>query len=303
MDKKGVKGLTAQEAMELPGLYQTSVSSLALARNLILDRRLLEYLENLSFRAYIAVYGPRETLPEVFRRFVSRDFPRAVRKLKFHLLASFVLMFAGFLSGYLTVAYDLNNFYDVIPNGAPVTPSESRQEILDVEIFPEWPGFERTFVHFANFLFRHNSKVAILSFTLSFALGVPTAALVFENGRILGAMISLHAHKELAVPYIAWLSIHGVTEILAFLLAAAAGLSIAQAIVLPGDLPRKAAVARAGSRAGLVMLGAVMMLFIAAILEGGFRQLINFTAGRAFFALFTGMFWYWYFAYRGKDEA
>jgi uncharacterized membrane protein SpoIIM required for sporulation len=304
MDKKGARSLSAPEALELPGLYQVAVSSLSLARNLILDRRLLVYLENLSFRAYIAVYGPRETLWEVFRRFVSRDFPAAVRGIRIHVLSSFVLMLAGFLSGYLLVNADMNNYHDIIPaSQAPVSPSDSAQEILENEIFAEWPGFEDTFLHFANFLFRHNSKVALLCFTLSFALGVPTAALLFKNGQVLGAVISLHAQKGLAIPYLAWLFIHGVTELLAIFLAAGAGLSIAQAILLPGALPRKQALSRAGSRAGIVVLGSIMMLFAASILEGGFRQLITFTAGRAFFALFTALFWFWYFGYRGREES
>ncbi|MDR1081669.1 MAG: stage II sporulation protein M [Deltaproteobacteria bacterium] len=304
MDRKGARSLSAGEALELPGLYQVSVSSLSLARNLILDRRLLAYLENLSFRAYIAVYGPRETLREVFRRFVSRDFPNAVRGVGIHVLASFVLMLSGFVSGYMLVNDDLNNFHEIVPRHfGTVSPSDSRQYILDEEIFAEWPGFADTFVHFANFLFRHNSKVALLCFTLSFALGVPTAALLFSNGKLMGAMVSLHVQKDLALPFIAWLSIHGVTEILAILLTAAAGLSVAQAIVLPGALPRKLAVARAGMRAGMVVLGAVMMLFIASILEGGFRQLISFTAGRVFFAFFTAIFWFWYFTCRGRDGA
>ncbi|MDR2612369.1 MAG: stage II sporulation protein M [Deltaproteobacteria bacterium] len=262
------------------------------------------YLENLSFRAYIAVYGPRETLGDVFRRFIGRDFPRAVRALRLHLLASLVLLAAGFLAGYAVVGEDPQNYYSIIPAPmAPVQVTDTREEILREEIFAPWPGFERTFVVFANFLFRHNSKVAILSFCLSFALGVPTAALVFQNGRILGAMVSLHAQKDLAIPYLAWLSIHGVTELLAFLLASAAGLSIAQALALPGGLSRRESLSRAGGRAGTVMLGAVFMLFIASVLEGGFRQLITLTAGRAFFALFTGLFWYWYFTSRGREAA
>jgi uncharacterized membrane protein SpoIIM required for sporulation len=302
MEKKGAKSLEAREALELPGLYQTAVSSLSLARNLILDRLLLQYLENLSFRAYIAVYGPRESLAEVLRRFFRRDFPKAAWELRFHALGAFVLFLAGFMSGFLLVNEDPNNFLDLFPPfSAPIHPNDSRQEVLDSEIFPPWPGIERTFIEFSNFLFRNNSKVAIYSFCLSFALGVPTAIVLFHNGRLLGAVISLHAQKDLTVEYLAWLSIHGVTEILAFLMAAGAGLSIAQAIVLPGPRTRREALSRAGGRAGAVMMGAVIMLAAAAVIEGVFRQLIDFTAGRAAFALFTALFWYWYFCVRGRS--
>ena len=289
--------------MELPHLYQSAVSSLALARNTILDRRLLEYLENLCFWAYTAVYGPRETLGEVFLHFVRRSFPRAVRNLRWYLLAAFIVFLAGFASSCLLISKDMNNFYDILPaNMAPVTPGDSREEILREEIFPEWPGFEDTFIVFANFLFTNNSKVALFSFALSFMLGIPTVFIAFENGKILGAMISLHASKGLLVPYLAWLSIHGITEILAFLLSVASGLSIARQILHPGAHSRLKALAVHGRQAGLVMVGVVMMLFLAAILEGGFRQLISSTPGRLVFASASLLFWFYYLVLCGRKK-
>jgi uncharacterized membrane protein SpoIIM required for sporulation len=302
IDKKGMKSLTVDEEVELPHLYQVAVSSLALARNTILDRRLLLYLENLCFRAYIAVYGPRETLGKLFRDFLARSFPRAVRNIRWCLLMAFVVFASGFVAGYVLVSQDLNNFYDVFSEfSAPVGPSDSREDILSEEIYQEWPGFEQTFLVFANFLFTNNSRVALLAFALSFLLGIPTILIGWDNGKILGAMVSLHASKDLLLPYCAWLSIHGVTEILAFILAMGAGLSVAKAIILPRPHTRLRALSIHGKEAGMIMVGVVMMLFLAAILEGGFRQLISNTPGRLIFASLTALFWFYYLVMGGRD--
>jgi uncharacterized membrane protein SpoIIM required for sporulation len=272
-----------------------------MARNTILDRRLLMYLENLCFRSYIAVYGPRETLWEVFWRFASRSFPQAVRNARWRLLAALVVFLSGFVAGALLVEQDVNNYYDVIPREmAPISPDDSREEILQTEIFQEWPGFEKTFVTFANFLFTNNSRVAMLSFALSFLAGVPTIFIAFDNGKVLGAVVSLHASKDLLVPYAAWLSIHGVTEIMAFLLSVAAGLSVARRILLPGPMTRLRALSVYGKEAALIMVGVVMMLLIAAVLEGGFRQLINNTPGRFIFSALTTLAWLYYFVFCGR---
>jgi uncharacterized membrane protein SpoIIM required for sporulation len=303
MEKKGLRSLSAEENVELPRLYQITLSSLAVARNMILDRHLLMYLESLTFRAYIAVYGPRETLPELFGKFIKKDFPKAVRSLRYHVLISFIILLTGFLSGFFMVKMDMNNFHNLVPvELAPVNPSDSKEWIIQNEIHSQWLGYEETFILFAEFLFKHNSKVAIFAFSTSFMIGIPTISIIFTNGQTIGAMVSLHDEKDLLFQYLAWLSIHGITELLAFVLASAAGLSIAHRIVMPGNKKRLTALAIYGKQAGMVMIGVIFMLFIAAILEGGFRQLISNTPGRAIIALSTALFWFRYFVFQGKDK-
>jgi uncharacterized membrane protein SpoIIM required for sporulation len=303
LEKKGLQALTADENLELPRLYQTTVSALGLARNIVLDKELLAYLENLCFRAYIAVYGPRKTFGEIFGEFILVKFPASVREIKWFILAAAILLFSGFAAGWLQVDKDLNNYRKIVPSGLnSVQISDTPEDILQKEIFSPFPGFEETFVHFANFLFRHNSQAAILTFALSLGLGIPTVFNLFANGEILGAAVNLHAQKGLLYHYLGFLSIHGITEILAILLAGGAGLSIAYSIFWPGLLTRKDALTAAGIRGGLIMVGVIMMLFVASILEGGFRHLFTITVVRYLIALSTLGFWIYYFVFRGKGE-
>jgi len=51
--------LSLDELQRLPILYRAALSSLSVARTIVLDRNLLLYLETLSTRAFLAVYGPR----------------------------------------------------------------------------------------------------------------------------------------------------------------------------------------------------------------------------------------------------
>ncbi|WP_348246542.1 stage II sporulation protein M, partial [Salmonella enterica] len=66
---------------------------------------------------------------------------------------------------------------------------------------------------FATFLFTHNAQIAILSFALGFAFGIPTAVLIAGNGTMLGAILVLYFSRGLGFEFVGWLAIHGVTEL------------------------------------------------------------------------------------------
>lgn len=301
IESKGIRSLTAEEARELPLLYRATVSSLSVARSIALDRNLLLYLEDLSLRGYLAVYGPRAGLWERLKGFFRRRFPQAVRGIRWHLAASTLVFMLGVLAGYLLVVRDMENYAMLMPaelaggRGPASTPEELRKVIFD-----RWPGYVETFIVFANSLFRHNATIGILAFGLGFMLGLPTLFLLAYNGMMVGAIIALHVDKGLGLDFVGWLSIHGVTEILAILLCGAAGLVVAEKTVFPGRLSRLDSLARSGRLAAGVVAGAVVMFFIAGILEGGFRQLINNTPARFAFAAFSGAIWLLYFGRAGR---
>jgi uncharacterized membrane protein SpoIIM required for sporulation len=302
-ERGGIGALSASETLELPSLYRSAVSSLSVARGIALDRGLLLYLENLTLRAYLVVYGPRTGVLRSVTEFFARGWPRSVRALRRHLLAIALVFAAGALAGFMMVREDINNFNLFVPEETAQYrgPASTRRELLEDELFPPWPGFAEMFVSFANALFRHNSKVGLMCFGLGFMLGVPTILLTARNGAALGAFAALHADKGLAVDFAGWLSIHGVTEILAILLMSAAGLSVAEKILFPGTLTRLENLRRGGRDITNAAAGGVVMLFAAGIIEGGFRQLIASTPGRYAFAAATAAWWAWYFAGAGRS--
>ena len=89
--------------------------------------------------------------------------------------------------------------------------------------------------------------------------------------------------------------IHGVTELFAVTLAGAAGLSIGWATIFPGGRARIDAISAAGRRAATVMVGVVVMLFVAGLLEGFARQLVQNTGVRYAIAAASAGIWGLYF--------
>jgi uncharacterized membrane protein SpoIIM required for sporulation len=144
-------------------------------------------------------------------------------------------------------------------------------------------------------LFTHNAQIALFAFALGFAFCIPSSFLLAYNGCMLGAMIALFASHGLGFEFGGWVFIHGVTELFAVTLAGAAGLRIGWSIAFPGALTRVAAAERAGRQGAIVMLGVVVMLFFAGLLEGVARQLITNDLVRWAIAIMTGVAWGLYF--------
>ncbi|MDR1395622.1 MAG: stage II sporulation protein M [Deltaproteobacteria bacterium] len=304
LDRRGLSSLSPQEAVELPLLYQAAASSLALARNIVLDQSLLSYLENLVLRGYLAVYGPRQKLRDLFYRFFAEEFPQAVRNLKLPLLLVTVIFAAGFIFAFLSVNQNPENFSRFVEPAMAGgrSPQSTAEELRQDELFAPWKGFEASFIAFASYLFSHNSFVAFLCFGLGFGLGLPTAVLVFSNGAGLGAMAWIHWSAGLTADFGGWILIHGVTELTAVFLASAAGLQIGLRILLPGRRGRRESLAGEGRTAAAAMTGAVFMLLVAGFIEGGFRQLVASTFLRYLIAALTLFMWIWYFAFFGRRE-
>jgi uncharacterized membrane protein SpoIIM required for sporulation len=215
-----------------------------------------------------------------------------------------IFLTAGLVIGYVQVQNNPQAFYRIRPDGLAGDrgPQTSAKELLEGEIFAPWPGFERSFITFASYLFEHNSTIAILSFGLGFALGIPTLIFCFQNGQAMGAFISIHSSRDLTVDFLGWLSIHGVTEIIACLIAAAAGLGVAEKIFFPGRLSRLDTLAKEGRTSAAAMVGVIFMLLLAGILEGGFRQLIDSTFQRFFIGALTLFMWCYYFYFSGREN-
>ena len=80
-EKNGVSSLDAASLARLPTLYRATLSGLSVARAISLDANLLSYLEVLSARAYLSLYGVRERPGALLAAFFAWRLPAAVRGL------------------------------------------------------------------------------------------------------------------------------------------------------------------------------------------------------------------------------
>jgi len=296
----GAANLRRDELLEMPILYRQALSSLSVARSISLDQSLTAYLESLCTRAYFIVYGARTRLPERMARFFARDWPAAVQALWRETLVSFVLSAVAAVVAYVLVQRDPDWFHSFVEPGVasgrdPTATTAALRETL----YHQGTASESLSV-FATFLFTHNAQIALFAFALGFLLCLPTAALLVMNGGMFGAFLALFVSRGLGLEAGGWLMIHGATELFAIILAGAAGFSIGWAVCFPGERSRVDAAAEAGRRAATAMAGVVVMLFIAGLLEGFGRQLIQVDYARYAIAAATLLAWLAYFYWPRK---
>lgn len=304
VERRGMRNLSLDQLQRLPILYRAALSSLSVARTIALDRNLLLYLENLALRAFLVVYGPRVTALEGIKSFFVYELPAAVRAARWHILIAALALLAGVIAGFMLTVQDEAWLSALVPSGLASGrgASSTRAELLDKEIFAPSPGPVQAFGVFANVLFSHNTLVGIMTFALGLAAGIPTMMLCIYQGLTLGAFLALHYDRGLTVDFLGWLSIHGTTELGALTLLAAGGLVIADKMLFPGRYSRLESLALKGRQAAQMAAGAVLMLFVAAILEGGFRQLVESTPLRFAIGLGIGALWIVYFSRCGRTR-
>ena len=296
-ENSGVKNLSDAEMTALPRLYRQSVSSLSVAKSISLDQNVIIYLESLCTRAYFFVYGARTSLGERMMDFLRRGWPQAVRSAVWPTLLSFLFFFGGIGLAFFLCLQDMDWFWtfhneSLFDGRNP----DATVEYLRSTIYTT-PGEngQSELAAFSSFLFNNNARISLFAFALGFAFGVPTAWLLLYNGVTIGSLYAVFWQKGLGYEFTGWLMIHGVTELFAIVLAGAAGFVIGGAVAFPGDKTRLASARASGMRAATIAMGCVVMLIIAALLEGFGRQMINSDTARYAIAVSSLVLWCGYF--------
>ncbi len=276
VEKDGLHTLGPEELTRLPMLYRQAISSLSVARAISLDRNVLDYLESLTQRAYLCVYGPKRNLFEALGTFFSREMPRTVRAHGRYILIAALVMLAGTVTAFALTQADPSYFHAFVDDDYAKGrgPDASTAELRSVLYGMDETAAE-SLTAFALYLFQRNAGIGILCFALGFAAGLPTLILLFMNGLVLGAFWGLYHQRGLGLDLWAWVLPHGVPEIFAVILCGAAGLSVARAVLLPGRRSRRASLAEGGRGAARVVAGAVALFLYAGLVEGVFRQTVQ----------------------------
>lgn len=300
VESSGGNRLSFDESRSLAALYRKAATSLSVARDISLDRGLLDYLEALVARAFLAVYAPQESLSGVIGRFwrirlggrspflgVDPDgFPRPS---------------LGRLGGGYAVRTGPGLVLRICSRGVGGRsgPGASTEALRDV-LFNTDGNLVAQLGAFAAFLFSHNTRVALFSFALGVFACVPSLLLTIYNGLILGAFWGLYADRGLGLELFGWLSIHGVTEMSALALAAAGGFRLGLALLFPGGLTRKDSLRAASKDAVKLALVASLMLLVAGLLEGFARQMVTDTGMRIMIGWGIGALWLAWFMLAGR---
>src|SRR5690606_5323099 len=205
---------------------------------------------------------------------------------------AFLALALGAASGWLLFLDDPTWYNSFMPKemAGPRSLTASREDLLAV-IYGGDDAFLDDLSAFAAFLFSHNTRIALFAFSLGVLVCLPSFALCAYQGLILGVFVALHVDRGIGLDLFGWLSVHGVTELSAIVVATAGGFRLGLAVLFPGRLSRRAALRREGRDAVLLAILAALMLLVAGLLEGFARQLVQDLPARIALGWGIGALW------------
>ena len=289
--RRSMRKMTPEQLSRLDVLYRRTTIHLAQVSTRTNDRRLTNYLNDLTAAAHGLIYlPPKQSLFAGIGHFVFEGFARSLaRHWRVHAISA-ALLIGGALLAYFASMADPLAAYALWPREDPRQPGSTREQLLEVLRGGREQAGGTKFL-FASFLFSHNLKVGLLALALGLLAAIPTALLMIYNGMILGVFVAIHQRAGIDAELWAWILPHGVTELGAIVLCGGVGLMLGRAVVAPGLLTRTEALRKAGQQAALTSLGVAGMLFAAAIIESFLRQSHLSTSARLIFAAGSAVFW------------
>jgi uncharacterized membrane protein SpoIIM required for sporulation len=252
-----LRGLSGEEVREFGRLYRRTAADLAIAREEVQDKRLVNYLNHLVTRAHGAIYRSESSGFGGIATFYRYEFPAVFRKCFRTILLSFAIFFVSGVFAYL-VCWKDENFADRIAPGL-------RQQIAAHQNWTERVNDANPLMSTA--IQTNNITVTFLAFAGGIIIGIGTVYLLITNGLMVGMVFSLCIHHRFWDPPI-FMAGHGVIELTAIFIGGGAGLLLARALLMPGDLKRGDALVTNGLLGIKLIMGCVPMLLIAGIIEG-----------------------------------
>jgi uncharacterized membrane protein SpoIIM required for sporulation len=260
--QRNLAALSPRDIETLTRLYRSATSDLALAKRDFPRQRMTEYLNHLVGRAHAVIYREEPLAFKRLRDFVTTGFPRLFRETFAFTLAAMLMFLVPAVATGISTA--------VSPASAGWLLPASIQELIpgieEQELWVDIPIEERPYT--SSFIMQNNIRVAFLAFGSGITAGVMTLWVLATNGLILGGVTGLTIHYGVGFDLWTFVIGHGVIELSVIFMAGGSGLMIGWALLRPGLMRRRDALALAARKAVRLLIGAVPLLFVAGAIEG-----------------------------------
>lgn len=288
---------------DVPGLYRKICQQLALARRRGYSPQVTGRLQDLMQRGHNALYRNAPTRWRAALAFLGGGFPRLVRSQWPCMLVSLILF-----------ALPLVTMFVVL---------QSRPELVHAVFSPEQLGELESMYNpadsdnklgrdsgtdlamFGHYIY-NNISIGFRTFASGLLAGVGSALVLVMNGVIIGSVAGHIQHIGYGDPFWRFVAGHGSFELTAIVIAGGAGLQLGLNLLAPGNRRRRDALVEAGKRGGLLSLGVLAMLVIAAFIEafwssiGSIPASVKFSVGGVLW--FVVLIWLWRGG-RGQSDA
>ncbi len=259
--------LAKQEMLEFAELYNIVGYHLAYSRTHFNKSKTTEYLNRLVAISHNYFYKHEKTESNNILSYFKVKFPCHFRKHSKMFLSSLTIFFLGMIFAFLLNTIDQSYIHYFLPKEIAEGINLGSSGVSSIS--EQWD-----FLTMSAIIMTNNISVCFRAFAFGILAGIGTIYILFFNGIVVGAFASI-ASTNASNALVFWSLIlpHGFLELTAIFLSGAAGLIIGKSILIPNELSRKHSLIKGAKEAALLIPGIVVMLVIAAIIEGFFTPL------------------------------
>ncbi|HEX5614776.1 MAG TPA: stage II sporulation protein M [Acidimicrobiia bacterium] len=252
--------LAPADVLALGRHYRAAAGDLALARRRFPGDPVVARLDALVARGRHAVYADAPRRGSALDWLV-RGFWRRVHERPDLVIAAALLLFVPLLLAAYWGWRDPGDAAGLVPQQfRSITEPRPAGQDLGLAVDEQ--------AAFASEIFTNNIRVTLLAFGGGMLLGVGTALVLVYNGVLIGAIAGLAISAGNGRPFFELVTAHGVLELSCIVVAGSAGLRLGDAILHPGTRARGEALRAEARGATETMLGVVLLLVLAGLVEG-----------------------------------
>jgi uncharacterized membrane protein SpoIIM required for sporulation len=280
--------LSGAQVDELVATYQRAATQLSELRSAGQDPALVGRMSTRVARARAAVTGAHASSWRSMARFAQVSFPVMAYRLRWWWLAT--------AAGSLLVAFLLGAWIAKSPGvQASLLSRSAAAQLVNHDFRHYYSQYAAT--SFAANVWTNNVWVAAITLISGILLGLPTLLLLFLNSANIGVDGGLMVAHGKTAEFFGLILPHGMLELSAVFLAAAAGLRLGWTVIDPGSRPRAQALAEEGRATVAIALGLIVVLLVSGLIEAFVtpsplptwaRILIGVTAAAAFIGYVLG---------------
>jgi uncharacterized membrane protein SpoIIM required for sporulation len=254
------RSLSGAEVDELVRLYQRAATHLSAVRSMGGggDPVLTAELSSRVARARSAVTGAHVPAGRQIAGFATVGFPVAAWRARWWWL--------GAAAGSIAVAVLTGAWIARSPAvQASLLPPSQARDLVQHEFRDYYSQYAAT--SFAAKVWTNNAWVAAQALIFGILLGIPTVYVLLTNALNGGVDAGFMIAHGRGTEFWALILPHGMLELTAVFLAAAAGLRLGWTIIDPGPRPRSRALAEEGRRTITITLGLIVVLAVSGVIE------------------------------------
>ena len=257
---KPLHKLPAADISRFSALYRSACADLVHARDVGFTPDLVAYLDSLAGRAHNILYAAPPYRIAAAWDLVAREFPRALRRNGRFFALGMTLFFAPMVICLVATLFFPEFAYQVLSR-------EQLQGMADMYSEAHTGRDESTDAGMAGFYVHNNVGIAFRCFATGILLGFGSLFFLIYNGVVMGTVLGHVIAAGHGKNILTFVCTHGTFELTAIAIAGGAGLQMGYALIDTGGRTRLGSLRAAGHDLAIIILGAAIMLFIAAGLE------------------------------------